>query len=237
MATNSGEAATLAELLEALKLRERSLPRPVDEYEPAPYVHRVGRHRILLDGESSPPSSVQRFDGQPLYYVLDRDARDGGKVKVFTRQEDLLEYTQAASMLPYGHAELNERIGRSSQALTQDVTFYGYVDLFEHIDYVGARWRFHPNWGAIPDFTRVYPTLWWSTNINDKVSSMDVNVKADPPGTIAWVVLFDDINFGGNQLWTSDSESYDDGGGGLRRNFVNIGWNDIASSLAYGYSL
>jgi hypothetical protein len=167
--------------------------------------------------------------------VIDEEAQRSGEVAVFTN-EDEARAAMGAELVAEPDIS-DQEIGVESTALTAQVTLGGYVNLHEHIDYGGATWAFYPSWGAIPDFRRVYPTLWWFTNINDRVSSIDVNVNADPPGTVAWVILYRDINFGGDQLWTSSSYSYDDGGGGMRRNLVSIGWNDAASSLRYGYSL
>jgi hypothetical protein len=200
-------------------------PRPMLPFQVPRLVHRVPRRRVRIDGESQPPRAVQRLDGQPLIYILDDNTLATGELSIFTAPEHAVEATGFQSWTP----------GTADAPDAQGVTFGGYVSLYQHIYYQGYEWNFYPGWGPIPDFRHVYG--WSNIDINDQVSSMDVNVNANPVGTIAWVVLYSDISFGGDQLWTSDSFAYDDQGGGMRANLVDIGWNDVASSLAYGYSV
>jgi hypothetical protein len=176
---------------------------------------------------------VQKLDGVPLIYVLDRNYLDKGEVSIFTTPELAIEATGASRWPIEGQAP--GQMTRPSLASAQAVTLGGYVSLFKDINYGRAQWDFYPHWGTISDFRHVYGVFGYS--INDEVSSMDVNVHADPPGTEAWVILYEDIDFAGEQLWTSDSVIYDDGGPGMRADFDNIGWNDRASALAYGYSV
>jgi hypothetical protein len=202
-------------------------------YEQPQFVRRTPRKGIRLDSERTEPSTVLRLTDRPLHYVIDKESTERDEVAIFTRLEDAQAHAGATLARGPGGSSDESALASSSQ-----VTFSGYVELFEHINYQGANWTFWTNWGPIPDFTRVYPTLWWSTNINDRVSSINVDVAADPPGTIAWAVLFTDIFFGGDSLWTSSSYSYPpETGGGMRANLVDVGWNDRASSLAYGYSV
>lgn len=234
-----GEDVRPAELPVPVQDSQPHYQRPTSDYQKPSNIHRVPRSSMIrLNGERVAANQVQRFDGQPLYYVLDKDAHETGEVTIFTQARDAQQYA-AVSFVDASPTENTADVGvpLSGAPSLASVTLNGYVELFQHINYSGSAWTFYPSWGAIPDFSKVYPTLWWHTNIEDRVSSMDVNVHADPPGTVAWVILYADRNFGGSQLWTSSHYSYDDRGGGMRKDLGSIGWNDLASSLRYGYSI
>lgn len=200
-------------------------------YERPRMVHKVPRRPIRLEGDRCQSRIVQRFDGHPLYWVLDKNALEGGEISVFTRPDTAKLFRDTLFMASEEILSNKNEISESGQVLTEGFMsggyfFGGYVDLYEHINYQGVRWTFWASWGNIPDFTKVFPTLWWTSNINDRVSSVDSNIKANPPGTLPWTVLYEHINFEGSQLWIPN-------GLGLVDSLVDYGWNDIASSMSY----
>jgi hypothetical protein len=193
-------------------------------YERPWMVHKVPRRPIRLDGDSCQPRIVQKFDGHPLYWVLDKTALEGGEVSVFTRPDHAKQFRDSLPRAPEDAPSSKNEIGVSAQALTAGVTLSGYVVLHEHINFGGDSWLFWAGWGNIPDFTRVYPPLGYS--INDLVSSVDTNIRANPPGVLPWTVLHEHINFAGSQLWIPNDI-------GLVDDLRVHGWNDIASSMSY----
>lgn len=224
-----------AEMVGAAFLAGRGLARdgnvqPALGYERPRLVHKVPKRAIRLDGEIANPHVVQKFDGKPLYYVLDKTAFGGGEVSVFSTVEQAKQYRQ----LGEGSKQAESSIKADGQAGLAPGTTGGYVTLHEHIDYGGAAWTFWANWGSIPDFRKVFPVLWWTTNINDRVSSIDTNIVANPAGTIVWTVLYQHINFQGSQLWISNADiQWFEEGPGLVRDLSIVGWNDVASSMSY----
>jgi hypothetical protein len=224
-----------AAFLAGYKLERDGELRTAPAYERPQMVHKVPRQMIRLDGDRCQPSIVQRFDGKPLYYILDRTAFESGEVSVFTRPEYAQQF-RGGTVKASENASSADKETRvvSSQALTSGVKLGGYVVLHERINYGGAGWLFWASWGNIPDFRSVYPTLWWSTNINDRVSSVDTNIKANPVGVKPWTVLYQHINFQGAQLWISnDDVQFFQEGPGLVRDLQLIGFNDVASSMSY----
>lgn len=110
----------------------------------------------------------------------------------------------------------------------------GYVNLHEHVNFGGAQWTFWADWGTIRDFTRVYCWLWFCTNINDRVSSVDVNINYKD-GTIpqqAFVVLFQDVQLGGASI-NLHSTTVTPAGPGMFDDLGLFGFNDLASSMRY----
>jgi hypothetical protein len=157
-----------------------------------------------------------------------------------TKPEDATEADSSIAVAS-GSKRANQSVASATTAdvaLAAGGTWYGYVDLFEHANYQGAQWSFYPEWGAIPDFRRVYPTAWWTTDINDRVSSVDVNIWFGPPQRVAWVWLFSEVGYWGDGLATSSSYSYPpETGAGMRANLADVGFNDRASSLMYTFSV
>jgi hypothetical protein len=94
----------------------------------------------------------------------------------------------------------------------------GSVVLYDNADFEWPRWFFTQSWGDIPNFTCVYPTLWWCTNINDRVRSIENNALSN------FTVFFEHVNFGGSQLWVTE---------GIVSDLSMIGWSDRISSMAY----
>lgn len=188
---------------------------------------------VLLDGKSVEPRQLVWHPCPTLQYVVTPDTMAEDTLRVFTQPAAAAEYVQDVQQryarekgVPRAVASApGGRRLRATQGYHGPVG--GYIELFEHIDYGGSRWTFWADWGTQRDFRRVY----W--NINDRVSSADCyvdyidgNVPYD-----AFVILFEHINLGGNQLWLWSGAA--PGGPGKYPDLGSYGWNDLASSLRY----
>jgi hypothetical protein len=230
--TQSDREATASDLIAALSVRRQQ---PTGEYQRPKSVHKIPVNNVRLDGALCPPEAVQQYEGQPLCIVLDENAQRAGEAAIFTSVEDAAEQTGA--ILPTLSTGEAAAPNRTQLANFSGRAFFGMVDLFEDTNFAGRQWTFYTEWGAIPDFRRVYPTLWWATNIDNMVSSMDVNVSvAAGLGRHAFVALCSDVGYAGSQIWISSSFSYPpDTGGGQVSDLGRWGFSDTASSLYYGF--
>lgn len=212
-------------------------------------VHKIPSIRLLLDGKRAAPEAVKDFDGKPLYYILDEIAQNGDSLQVFSDQikamKHLAELSKGEQTSGSAKANKARTINLNTGSTRQEIAdaIGGAVFLWEHINFSGNQWRFgvgttsgtnfghSPGDGNIPDFRRVFPTLWWSQNINDKVSSVwnASEVWAYLRPRKSYAILHQHVNFQGSQLWVPQRASFPD----LRQ----YGWNDVASSLSYALSM
>ncbi|MEO5797350.1 MAG: hypothetical protein ABIP34_21200 [Rhodoferax sp.] len=206
-------------------------------------IHKIPSMPVLLNGKRAAPESVKDFDGKPLYYLLDERAYDGDSLQIFT---DATKAAKAVadrpknSKTPAAAKDVAARgislgTGSSSQQIGQ--ALIGAVLLFENAQFGGAQWSFSAGTtgyengdGTIPNFLQVYPTLWWWTNINDRVSSVSnlCVVRAYLRPRTSFAVLHQHINFGGAQLWVPERQSFPD--------LKQFGWDNTASSMSYALS-
>ncbi len=202
--------------------------------EKQPMIHKVPSVPIMLDSASAPSDKVKEFDGQPLYYVMDKQALAEGVLQIFTTPEKAQEYrSQAAAKLkkPTSQESVDSQFQRAAMAYSTGDYFAGSVDLYEDTYFQGNKWHFEGEWGYIPDFRYVNCFLWWCTNINDKVSSLMTNIWSNIPGWRwpVYTVLYEHINYNRNQegveLWIENP--------GTRSDLTEWGWNDLASSMLY----
>jgi hypothetical protein len=200
-------------------------------YERPRMVHKIPRGTFRLEGERCKPKMVQKFDGKPLYWVLDQTALEGGEASVFISPDSAKAFRESLPKV-LEEAPLNKNLVNESTQLSAGIVLGGEVILYEDANRRGAAWKFYPSWGNIPDFTRVYPTLWWTTNINDRVSSIYTSITSNT-STPAWTILHEHINFEGSQFWIE--ESY--GLGFVEKDLDFWGWNDRASSMSYEVQL
>lgn len=214
---------------------------------------------VLLDGKEVEPWDVAHHPAPVVQYVVSPDTYTEGVLQTFLRPEAAAEYiadvrerfqrerlnapkfaSSGALRDTNGSADAGKssqpsEIGTTRQALAPG--YYGdvggYVDLFEHVNYQGARWTFWADWGSQNDFRRVFCFLWWCTNMNDRVSSADLYINYLDPAIpyLPYVILFEHINKGGKQLWLWPGAAPD--GPGLYNDLGLFGWNDIASSMRY----
>jgi hypothetical protein len=197
----------------------------------------------LLDDKKAEPREIATNPFPNLIYAVTPDTMSDNTLRVYTRPEAATEYLQdARRRFQKAEQPTRETTLRSPsessvtrQALTQG--YYGavggYVTLHEHVDYGGGAWTFWADWGTIRDFRSVFCFLWWCQNIDDRVSSADVNISYID-GTIPYlpyVILFENINLVGAQLWLWSGNA--PGGPGLYPDLGIYGWNDVASSMRY----
>lgn len=212
------------------------------------------RIRVELDGKVVESRDFVYRSGPNLCYVVTPDTSRDETLRVFTNPDGAAEYvadtfTRLAQNSYDTATKVDSRVrsrgnrpaadgselATTSQALTKGYhgLVGGYVDLYEHVGFTGAKWYFDVGWGTIRDFRKVYPTLWWHTNIDNKVSSVDVNI-AYADGNIrenAYVILFEEPNLRGSQLWLWSGAAQI--GPGMYDDLGVYGWNDVASSMRY----
>jgi hypothetical protein len=236
----------------------RRMPRAAESRRPSK-IHKIPRRPIQIDGERCAPERVLRFNGRPLHWVLDVDAYEGRELSVFSQAEYASEFRKSAASALLKRFTDNKPTAPPESSNAPDYGamaqgalpidggghLWGEVILYEHADFLGSSWGFSADWGSIPNFLQVYPTAWWSTDINDRVSSVRNDLEATgatglSDGKIPWVILYQDINYGGSTLSIPGGKyaSRWNAQGGLDPTFgeePNLGsfWNDLASSLSY----
>lgn len=207
------------------------------EDEPKRCIHQIPSLPIKLNGKSAAAESVKDFDGKPLIYVIDDAANAGEVLPVFSVPEKAMAYIAGSTGKSKATARGSYSLNTGSTPQQVADLIGGAVFLFEHINYVGAKWDFYagttgypshnPGQGNVSDFRSVFCFLWWCQNINDKVSSVqnqsEVWAYVRPQRSFA--VLHEHINFQGSQLWVPERR--------LIPSLVPFGWNDRASSLSY----
>lgn len=198
---------------------------------------------VTLDDKKCEPREIANHPFSNLIYVVTPDTLNGDTLRVYVHPEAAMEYIRdAQTRHKKSDSPARTKLARSSSEITsttQPLTqgYYGavggYVSLHEHIDYAGAAWTFWADWGTIRDFRSVFCFLFWCQNINDLASSADVNVEY-LDGSIPYlpyVILFENINLSGAQLWLWSGAA--PGGPGLYPDLGIYGWNDVASSMRY----
>ncbi|WP_189049895.1 hypothetical protein [Micromonospora sonchi] len=210
---------------------------------------------VRLDGRKVEPRDLTRHAAEPLRYVVSPDTFRDDELQVFRRAEAANEYvadvqrrfprTDAASRtlsaptrtegptLTEGPKPNGDVGVMATKGYWGDVA--GYVHLFEHSQYRGAKWDFRVDWGTQRDFRSVFCILWACSNISDKVSSVDTNV-AYLDGNIPhipYTILFEHIELKGQQLWLYNSIGNGAEAPGLYPDLGILGWNDVASSMRY----
>ncbi|WP_028045799.1 hypothetical protein [Cellulomonas sp. URHE0023] len=184
---------------------------------------------VELDGVKADPRKIALHPG-PLDYVV---SRDGETLHAFSSFEPYSEFLlDLVSDFPEELAAA-KRAPAVNPAASSGGAF-GYMNLYADPNLRGSRWRFDTQWGAIPDFRRVFPVLWWYTNINDQVTSVDLSELSSINNPSAFCVLCSDINMGGSRLscWSLHVEA-DSPWPGSYPDLRRYGWDDIASSMFY----
>ena len=187
-------------------------------------VHKVPKLPIMIDQMEANPMDVREFTGRPLHTVLDQDALNHKMMQLFTTQESAEKYARS---LPAQKAKSGSKkqkpVGTSQASLTAGVSpDGGYLELYEHIDFGGCRWRLlEYNSHTVGNYSNLLACgfLWWGwNNANNKISSLDIRVSAD------WVTFFDgiNVNFSTGTIWMP--------GDSWVPNLVPFGWNDRISS-------
>jgi hypothetical protein len=178
-----------------------------------------------LDGEPIDPRQLVLHPG-PLDFVVSEEA--GGPLRAFSRFEPFADHmTSLVDGSPQSRADARTV---PQPALSNGV--YGYLNLFRDANYGGTRWTFQADWGPINDFRRVFCVLWWCQDINDRISSAQLEVSSLTQPA-AWVVLCSDINLGGNRMWLSSVHAEHTDAPGYYPDLGMYGWSDVASSMFY----
>lgn len=190
-------------------------------------VHKTPQMPIMIDRAETEPETVREFTGQPLYTVLDRDAREGKMLQIFTQRRKAEEYIGYLVANPASSwSQKSELSDKPEEALYLSSRPFGYIELYEDTNLGGCVWHL-PEYGTnyIGDFMKWWACgfLFWGWKNADKtISSVDSVFKAD------YVILCDQINLGGS--WFSFP-------GRTRINdLVPFGWNDRASSMFWLYT-
>jgi len=168
--------------------------------------HRPMKYRAIVDGSEA--SDLQKYAGQPLYFVVEKDVTEEGNVLAFSRLsafKDSIRQTLAKAdadssvmTFPYNH-------------LTPQFIFYDDANWSGNVKSLSpSTWY--------PDLTKVIRNVFWH-NWNDVISSVDQSRSY----RVAW----EHINAQGSAI------AFQPGFG--IGNLADWGWNDRISSLAnYG---
>jgi hypothetical protein len=132
--------------------------------ERTPGHHGVPLVPIQLDGSRVRPDKVKEFAGQPLHSVADERAMLEGVLQVFTTVEQASTYIREGQ--PPGPGQVGDRSTDAATAAAPLAAGAGappsnplaVLTLWEHVNFTGAGWDFWGSWGAISNFTCVYPT-------------------------------------------------------------------------------
>jgi hypothetical protein len=179
---------------------------------------------VTLDGSKIDARRVALHPG-PLDFIVGSD--DG--LHAFSAFEPFSEFVTAT----LDSVETSSRaVSPVGQAAGGTGGTYGNLKLYKDVNMRGAVWQFDAQWGAQLDFRHVFKVLWWDTNINDMVSSVDAGGLNGLNQPSAFVCLCSDMNLAGSRLWCWSLHS----GGrapGYYEDLGKYGWNDVASSMFF----
>jgi len=222
--------------LGSMTMEQAARRRPREQRQPP-------KMAVTLDDKKADPRDIAHHPFPHLIYVVTPETMDDETLRVYIRAEAAMEYIKDVQARHRKAEQPSENkvlrspsaLSTMSQGLTQGYygTVGGYVTLHEHVNYGGAAWTFWADWGTIRDFRSVFCFLWWCQNIDNQVSSVDVNIDYIDPAIpqMAYVILFANPNLGGAQLWLWSGSA--PGGPGLYPDLGIYGWNDVASSMRY----
>lgn len=55
-------------------------------------IHQIPKMPIKVDGVIYSPEEIARWNGQPLFYILDSKTKEDGVLTIFTKEEDWENY-------------------------------------------------------------------------------------------------------------------------------------------------
>jgi hypothetical protein len=168
---------------------------------------------IILDDQEVEAEALEKYDQKSLIYVLDKSSFEKGVIRIFTDAEKARQYRQAVEAQERGSLLKRDTTTSSARVASESVILY------EESVYRGNGWTFHLGSTDIRNFRRVYPTLWWTHDIDNKISSLCNYFPYH------WVVLYDLPFYGGAQFWVYPNECIP--------YLSTYGWNDRASSMGY----
>lgn len=209
---------------------------------------------LFIDGSEEDPRAIGELNGVPLHYVMDEHALAGNRLSVFTTSQaaerhclETLDQALAPDLRNRALAELKqnlleatsrpEPLPADSQLVSSPllVAAYppggvplgrGYVDLYEHVNWGGCRWRLL-EWEKTAWNLRDVEAcgfLWWGEiDASRKVSCIDAQISGQRP----MLVLADQPNLGGSWYWIP--------GRSFVPSLVPHGWNDRARSVMIMY--
>jgi hypothetical protein len=199
--------------------------------------HKVPRIPVMIDDSRAEPEAVKEFEfgGPALHTVVDRDALDNKVLRIFTDEDrakeyvtDTLEESSPSEASRKGSRRRSHNPHNNPDGPPGGVPpDGGYVDLYEHVDMGGCRWRVLESTSKT---VRAFSALWecgtlcWGwVNANNNVSAVDFRISGAKPV----VVLAEFSNLGGSWIWFP--------GRSWVPSLVPYGWNDRASSLIMMY--
>lgn len=143
---------------------------------PSDHVHPIPLIPIVVDGIKMSPEEISKYDGQPLYYLVNDQARSEGVVYIFTTLERLIGFEEVAQS-----TEMSNNIMSSC---TDPSAFYN-----------------DPSFGGTPLYrapgqsANLYNIAFYAYNYNiESVKTTDCNVYTKlygPPGQL-WLACCGD---------------------------------------------
>jgi hypothetical protein len=187
-------------------------------------VHKVPEVPIVLNGAPAAPEEVLKYNGKPLFYVLDDRSIKEGVIRIFTDEQQANAYREKAE----AESSLVPSIDKGARTAATE-GFTAKIVIYEELNYRGYTNSFALGNTDLYDLSRYNFDCNWlgynCHNMNNKISS----IKCDQMPK-HWTVLFSAVGYQGSQMWINP--------GANRAYLSSYGFNDITSSIGFvPYSL
>lgn len=157
--------------------------------EPAEIVHPIPRVPIVVDGVKMKPEEITQFNGQPLYFILDEQAKSEGTVYIFTTIEGISEYAKTDSR--------QTKLAASS-CNEPSIVYKGY-------SLTGS--SLAPGPGAVYDFiSNPWLAGWANTMSSVKTTTCNVYTKLYDGGSQLWLATNGQTNNLGIYGWDNRAD-------------------------------
>ena len=171
----------LDEVEDGAQLARKAVQAPGDDPDhTAPgLVHKTPKVPVVIDGVRYEPEDIHRFDGRPLYMIVDLAEPD--VLTGFTKQRDF-------------RAAADAKKGELDASITSQFAAGQYADYFSSDECTGDKLTVHSGW-AINDLRAVQRgcVLWWCAgDWNDAISSVWINGSQ---------TMNSDIHYGGDWFY------------------------------------
>ncbi|NMO22069.1 hypothetical protein HPC49_35930 [Pyxidicoccus fallax] len=150
------------------------------------FQHATPKVPIVVDGVRLPPEAIQRFNGQPVIYLMNEESQEGGFVYVFSTHQKLRAHLEARGKMP--------RLDGGDVSAMDETPAIFYADP----GLTGWEIRFSRG-TEVPNLTSHSVNWFW--NWNDQISSL----AAANVGT--YTVLYQNSNYWGTEVWTAAGTS------------------------------
>jgi hypothetical protein len=216
--------------------------------------HRPPEMPIMIDGSEEDPRAIMELDGQPLHYVVDRQALDGELLHIFTEREAAEQHMADTIVEALPPALRNRELIKGPRppgegapqfsALHANTQFLdynpllagafppagiplgaGFVDLYEHAEMGGWEWRLS-EWQGPYNLPDTWSGGLFGTTLGGRnADRVASSLDAWISGPKPVVILADQPWMRGSWKWLP--------GRGYIPHLSAIGWNDRARSIGW----